>query len=176
MKKYWYFFLSILISCSSSKVMTDYDNTVNFSDFKTFNFYEDVGEGLSELDVKRVTKAITFEMTERNIIEAENPDMFINVIVKTTEAQNNNTIGIGIGNGGRNGGFGISGGIPIGSKKLNEEFIIEFVNAKTDEVFWEGRLNSTLKKENTPEVKELHYKNVVNKILTKYPVNKKSSN
>lgn len=176
MRKLGYIILLVVMSCTSSKVITDYDANLNFSNFMSYRFYEDVGQGLNELDVKRVIKAITFEMTERNIVETENPDFYINVIVKTVEAQNNNTIGIGIGNGGRNGGFGISGGIPIGGKKINEEFIIEFVNAKTDEVFWEGRLNTTLKKQNTPEIKELHYKTVVNKILSKYPVNKKSSN
>lgn len=108
-------------------------------------------------------------MTLKPLEEAENPDLFINVISKISEAQNNNTIGIGIGSGGNNGGFGISGGIPIGGKKLNQELIIEFVNAKTNEIVWEGILNSKIKEERKPEEKELHFQEVIQKILEKYP-------
>ncbi|WP_146106901.1 DUF4136 domain-containing protein [Polaribacter porphyrae] len=43
-----YIFLLILIGCGTSKVMTDYDSKINFSDFKTYLFYEDVGEGLND--------------------------------------------------------------------------------------------------------------------------------
>ena len=173
MKQLKLLFLFVLMSCSASKVITDYDSKINFNDFKTFAFFEDVGEGLNEFDVKRVIAALNTELKQKGLQDAENPDFYINVIAKYSEAQNNNTIGIGIGSGGRNGGFGISGGIPIGSKKLNEEFIIEFVNAKTDEVIWEGILNSTVKEKRKPEHKELHFKNVIQKIVEKYPPKKK---
>lgn len=154
--------------------MTDYDSEINFNDFKTYAFFEDVGKGLNELDVKRVVTLLNSELNLKGLNEVENPDFFINVIAKFSEAQNNNAIGIGIGSGGRNGGFGISGGIPIGGKKLNEEFIIEFVNAKTDEIIWEGILNSTIKEKRKPEEKELHFQEIIKKILEKYPPKKKN--
>ena len=72
-------------------------------------------------------------------------------------------------------GFGLSGGIPIGGKKLNEEFVIEFVNAKTDQVIWEGILNSTIKEKRTPEQKELHFNEIIKKILDTYSPNNNSS-
>lgn len=151
--------------------MTDYDNAINFSDFKTYSFYEDVGGGLNELDVKRVIFAINFELKQRGFQETENPDFYINVTSKTSESSNNNSIGIGVGGGGRNSGFGISGGIPIGAKKLNEELVIEFVNAKTNQIIWEGALNSKIKENRNPEEKELQYTEVVKKILNYYPPN-----
>ena len=98
-----------------------------------------------------------------------NPDFFINIKSKTSELQNNNTIGIGLGSGGINGGFGVSGGIPIGGKKLNEEFTIEFVNAENNTLFWEAILNSTIKEKRKPEQKALHFKEIISKILEKYP-------
>ncbi|SDR72733.1 protein of unknown function [Polaribacter sp. KT25b] len=171
MKNLKYLFLFLLMSCSSSKVMTDYDNAINFSDFKTYSFYEDVGGGLNELDVKRVIFAINFELNQRGFKETESPDFYINVTSKTSESSNNNSIGIGVGGGGRNSGFGISGGIPIGAKKLNEELVIEFVNAKTNQIIWEGALNSKIKENRNPEEKELQYTEVVKKILNHYPPN-----
>ena len=159
------------MGCSSSKVMTDFDNTINFSDFKTYSFYEDVGQGLNELDVNRVTSVLKLEMKQRTFQEVENPDFFINITSKISENPNKNLIGIGLGNV----GFGLSGGIPIGGKKLNEEFVIEFVNAKTDQVIWEGILNSTIKEKRTPEQKELHFNEIIKKILDTYSSNNNSS-
>lgn len=169
MKNVQYLFLVLLMSCSSSKVITDYDDKANFSNFKTYAFYEDVGKGLNELDIKRVTSIMKTELNTLGIQESENPDFYINIIAKTTEAANNNTIGIGVGSGGRNGGFGISGGIPIGGKKLNEEFIVEFVNSENDTLFWEAVLNSTIKEKRKPEEKELHFQEIIKKILDTYP-------
>ena len=171
MKNLKYLFLFLLMGCSSSKVMTDFDNTINFSDFKTYSFYEDVGQGLNELDVNRVTSVLKLEMKQRTFQEVENPDFFINITSKISENPNKNLIGIGLGNG----GFGLSGGIPIGGKKLNEEFVIEFVNAKTDKVIWEGILNSTIREKRTPEQKELHFNEIIKKILDTYSPNNNSS-
>jgi hypothetical protein len=155
------------MSCSSSKVITDYDTKINFNDFVFFDFYEDVGKGLNEFDVKRVTEALKVELTKKGIRQNETPDFYINVISTISEAQNNNTIGIGIG--GNNGGLGIPGGIPIGGKKLNEELIIEFVNSKTNSIIWEGILNSTIKEKRKPEEKVIHFQKIAKKILEKYP-------
>lgn len=174
MKHYKYLFFFLLMSCSTTKVITDYDAEINFNDFKTYSFFEDLGEGLNELDVKRVINVLNIELKRQGYKEAENPDFYINVISKISEGKSNNTIGIGVGSGGRNGGFGISGGIPIGGKKWNENFKIEFVNSKTDLVFWEGVLNSTIKEKRTPEEKELHFKEIIKQILEKYPPKNKN--
>ncbi len=163
----------LLMSCGTSKVVYDYDDKTDFSQFKTFHFFEDVGSGFNEFDVKRTTAILENELSKSGFVKVENPDFFVNITAKVTEAQNRNTIGIGIGSGGRNGGFGISGGIPIGGKKLNEELIIEFVNAKTNELFWEGSLISTIKEKRKPAERELYLTDVIQKILAKYPPKRK---
>ncbi|TMM29514.1 DUF4136 domain-containing protein [Polaribacter aestuariivivens] len=169
MKAVKYFFLVLLMSCGTSKVIYDYDDKIDFSQFKTFHFFEDVGNGLNEFDVKRATAILENELSKLDLTKVEKPDFFINIKAVITEVQNNNTIGIGIGSGGRNGGFGISGGIPIGGKKLNEKIIIEFVNAKNNELFWEGSLVTTIKEKRKPAERELYLKDVIQKILAKYP-------
>ena len=100
----------------------------------------------------------------------------INVIVNYAEVVGGNTINIGFGNVGRRGGVGVSGGIPIGGRKLSEEFIIEFVDAKTDSLFWEGIAITEVSEERTPEVKRIHFVKTVEKILEKYPIKKSSDN
>jgi len=169
MKKLQYFILLLLMSCSSSKVFTDYDDNTNFVQYKTYAFFDDIGAGLNEFDVNRAADAVFEEMRELGFEEVENPDFYINFIAKTSEAKVTNTVAIGLGSGGRNGGFGVSGGIPIGGKKLDEELTIEFVDAKTNELFWEGILTSTIKEKRKPEARVLYFKEVVRHILEKYP-------
>lgn len=160
-----------LFCCSSSKVMTDYDKTIDLSKFKSYNFYEDIGKGLNELDVKRVTSALDSVLISSGFKKQDTSDFLINVIVNYSELQTTNTINIGFGNG----GIGVGGGIPIGGKKINEELIVEFVNAKTNTLFWEGVLNSKVPEKRKPETKTNHYKKVIQQILNEYPVLKKTS-
>lgn len=171
MRKIQYLFLFLLMGCTTSRVMIDYDDAINFDGFKTYRFYEDVGAGLHELDVKRVVTNINLELKARGFQEVESPDFYINVTANTSENLNNNVIGIGLGSGGNTSGFGISGGIPIGVKKINEELVIEFVNAETNQIIWEGALNSKVKENRTPEEKEVYFNEVVKNILNQYPPN-----
>lgn len=165
----------LFASCATNFVMVDYKDNVDFTKYKTFNFYEDLGKDLNQFDKNRIRNALTYSLEKRGLEISENPDFLINVIVNFSNVDNSN-VNIGFGSGGRNGGFGISGGIPIGSNKVNEEFILEFVDAKTDSLFWEGILNTKIDKIRKPEMKELHYSKVAETILKKYPIKKTSKN
>ncbi|WP_405606783.1 DUF4136 domain-containing protein [Polaribacter sp. Asnod1-A03] len=169
MKFFKFLFLFLLIGCSSSKVVTDFDSKTNFNQYKTFAFFTDAGEGLNEFDIKRSLDAIFKNLSELGFKEGENADFYINIISKVSEPKVTNTIAIGLGSGGINGSFGVSGGIPIGGKKLDEELIIEFVDAKTNELFWEARLISTIKEKKTPDERVLYFKEVIKKMLNNYP-------
>ncbi|QXP70899.1 DUF4136 domain-containing protein [Polaribacter sp. R2A056_3_33] len=170
MKKVQYFILLLLMSCSTSKVITDYDENTNFKKYKTYAFFDDIGAGLNEFDVDRAADALFEEMGELGFNEVEKPDFYINFKAKTSAPKVTNTIAIGLGSGGRNGGIGVSGGIPIGGKKLDEEIMVEFVDAKTNELFWEGILTSTIKEKRSPEKRILYFKEIFNKILQSYPL------
>ncbi|WP_299160816.1 DUF4136 domain-containing protein [uncultured Tenacibaculum sp.] len=173
MRYFKYLFLFVLISCSSTKVVYDYDSQTNFTAYKTFNFFEDAGKGLNELDVKRVTNELANKLQQKGMRLSETPDIYINVLSKQSKSERRNSIGVGIGGGG-NVGFGISGGIPIGSRKVNQELIIDFVESKKDELIWQGIANSELKQRSTPEERVMHYSKVITEILKGYPPKKAS--
>ncbi|WP_418649852.1 DUF4136 domain-containing protein [Tenacibaculum aestuariivivum] len=167
-----FIFLLFIVSCSSIKVVYDYDAKTNFENYKTFNFFDDAGKGLNELDVKRITSELIVLLEQKGMTLADNPDMYINILSKQSTAVNRNTIGVGIGGGG-NVSFGISGGIPIGSKKINEQLTIDFVESKNNDLLWQGIANNDIKEKITPQEKVTHYKKVIGKILVNYPPNKK---
>ena len=172
MKQLKYLFIFVLMSCSSTKVVYDYDNKMDFTTYKTFNYFEDVGKGLNELDVKRITKELTEGLQQKGMRLSDTPDIYINIVSKEREGARRNTIGVGIG-GGRNIGFGISGGIPIGSRKINQQITVDFVESKTNNLVWNGIANSEVKERTTPEERLEHYKKVIIEILKGYPPNKK---
>jgi hypothetical protein len=172
MKNIKYAFLFLLISCTSSKVITDYDDNTNFTQYKTYAFFDDIGAGLNDFDINRAADAIFLEMKELGFAEVEKPDFYINFKTKQSAPKVTNTVAIGLGSGGRNGGFGVSGGIPIGGKKVDEEVILEFVDAKTNELFWEAILISTIKEKRNPEQRTLYFKEIMHKMILSYPFKK----
>ena len=171
MNKLKYLFLFLFISCSTSRVVYDYDSKTNFKKYKTFNFFEDAGKGLNELDIKRVTQIITENLNIKGMKISETPDFYVNFFSKERESANRNTIGVGIGGGG-NIGFGISGGIPIGRKKINQILTIDFVEATSNELIWQSEINSEMNERASPNEKKTHYSQIVKKSFTKYPPKK----
>lgn len=169
MKNLYVLFLFLLMSCGSSKVITDYDDTIDFLKLKTYDFYEDNGENVNDFDKKRITAIINDKLIAAGLQQDKNPTFFIYFNTETTEAVNRNTLGVGIGTGGRNSSIGISGGIPIGGKKLNENLIIKFIEAKSNKLFWEGSLSSVVKEKRKPAERKLFLQEAISKILNAYP-------
>lgn len=171
MKNLKYIFILVLFGCSSSKVVYDYDGKTDFSQYKTFDFFEDVGDGMNEIDARRFTSHIENQLDSLGLQKKSTPNFYINVISEKSEIANDN-VGIGIGSIGRNVGFGISTGIPIGGKKINEKVTIDFVDAKDNQLFWQGILNIKVREKIKPEDRVLLVQDIVKKILEKYPPKK----
>lgn len=164
--------LLLLAGCTSSKIVYDYDSKADFNAFKTYNFYDDAGVGMNDIDVKRATQIIENVLNKKGFQKSDTPDFLINMISQKLDLEDNNQVGVGIG-GGRNVGIGISGGISFGPKKIREEFTIEFVNSKNNQLFWEGTSNKKIKEKISPEEREVYLKEVIQKIVEGYPPKRK---
>jgi hypothetical protein len=159
---------AIITSCTSSKVFYDYDTKTNFSKYDTYHFFEDVGEGLSELDVKRFTASIENILDSLPLKKIYNPSFFINVISDKNKSTQDN-IDVGIGSGGRNLGVGFSTGISVGGSKLEEYITIDFVDASTNKLFWQGVMRVKYNENIRPKERDILVGNIVREILAKYP-------
>ena len=158
------------MSCGAPKVIYDYDTTMDFKPFKTYHIFENAGDGLNELDVKRTIEAIDLKMKEMGFMKQDNPDFFIDFNAKRSENYNRNTLAIGIGNGGVNTSVGVSGGIPIDNDKYIEELTIDFVEATLkQELFWQGTLASKIGENTSPKKRIAYLNKAVYKILQGYP-------
>ena len=166
--------LGILTSCSSVKVVSDYDTKVDFSTYKTFAFYKKGIDkaSVSDLDKKRIMRAIENELIGKGFTKSENPDLLVSIFTKSREQVNvtDNNLGYGFG-WGYNPWF-------FGSTNLNINqytegtLFIDFIDKKNNELIWQGIGSGAMKMSNI-EKKEKRINELVNKIILAYPPNLK---
>ncbi|HBU77486.1 MAG TPA: DUF4136 domain-containing protein [Muricauda sp.] len=159
----------LLASCSSVKVNYDYDKTVDFSSYSTYNYYSDMQSGLSQLDEKRLLNALDSTLKARGYRLAEEPELFINIISNEYRSAPNNNVGVGLGGGGRNVGGGISVGLPLGGPNMQRSIQIDLVDAQRDALVWQAVAESGLRENASPSVREDKLRAVVKKVFSKFP-------
>jgi len=159
----------LLASCSSVEVNYDYDKTVDFSSYSTYNYYSDMQSGLSQLDEKRLLNALDSTLKARGYRLAEEPELFINIISNEYRSAPNNNVGVGLGGGGRNVGGGISVGLPLGGPNMQRSIQIDLVDAQRDALVWQAVAESGLRENASPSVREDKLRAVVKKVFSKFP-------
>jgi len=186
--------LLLLSSCVSVRVLADYDKEADFGTYKTYAFYKtgiDKAQ-ISDLDKKRILKAIDAEMASRGFVKSNDPDILISIFTKERErvdVYGNNFGGYGgFGFGGfggfgfgRFGGFGGFGGFGFPyygggfyggntvSASTEGSLFIDLIDTKNKELVWQGRGVGTLNNTDNIEKKEQRIKEFVSQILEKYP-------
>lgn len=161
-----------LVSCGAT-VAVDYDQKVDFSTYHSYNFYPSIDSGLSALDDTRIMKIADSLLQERGFIKSDNPQLYVNFFARESVSNSRNTIGIGIGSGGGNLGVGVSGGIPIGGRVVNQQLTLDFIDVQKDDLVWQAVAEGEMKERATPEQKEAYYLATIQKILKKYPPKRK---
>lgn len=162
-------FSLLLVACSSVKVNYDYDREVDFSAYTTYNYFSDMQSGLSPLDEKRLLTVLDSTLQRRGYRLVDEPDFFINIMASEYPSGPRNTVGVGLGGGGRNIGGGIAVGIPLGSPRMRRSIQIDFVDAQRDALFWQAVAESGFREDASPFVKGEKFKALVQKVFSKYP-------
>lgn len=162
----------LIISCAPIHVNYDYDKEVDFSAYKTYQYYGSMETGLNELDTKRLLNAIDAKMQTKGFTISENPDFFIDIKTQEYQAAQQSTVGVGVGGTGRNVGGGISIGLPIGQANVNRQITIDFVDENKKQLFWQAVSESSFNPKATPEKREARLNAIVEKVLSSYPPEK----
>ena len=135
-------FLFILGSCSSIRVNSDYDKSVNFSQYKTYAFHKSGIDRveISGLDKKRILNAIDVELGKKGMTKSENPDLLVNIFTKERERIDVDQFNAGWGYGW---GYGwnpyLWGGRTYVSSTTEGTLYIDLIDAKKKELVWEGQ-------------------------------------
>ena len=165
----------VLSSCSTVRVASDYDQTVNFNDYKTYAFYKpgiDKAE-ISDLDKKRVLRAIETEMAAKGFTKSENPAVLISIFAKANkrvDVYQNNRFGFG---GFGWGGFGPwwGGGAAFGntvSERTEGILYIDLLDVDKKQLVWQGKGTASLISGNVDK-REARIQEIVKEIMEVYP-------
>ena len=144
-------FVATLAGCSSGgKLRSDYDRSVDFGAYQTWNFIEDAGpdyEGYESLFTQYMLEAIAVEMDARGYRKSDNPDLLVNfnayVQDKTKVSTTSAPPPMGGYYGYRGGYYGAWGGYGYGtqthvSQYTEGTFNIDIIDAKQHQLVWEA--------------------------------------
>ena len=161
--------LLAFVGCGSVSVTTDYDTKANFDTYKTFAFYKpgiDKAE-ISDLDKKRIMRAIEAELVTKGMQKSVAPDVLVSLFTKSRERVNvQNNVGFGYGWGWRP---MWGGGMQMNVNSYTEgTLFVDIIDAKTKELVWQG-IGSGALTTRSVERKEERIQEFVQEILTQYP-------
>ncbi len=130
--------------CGSMKVSTDWDRTVDFSTYRTFDFLATPAH-MDQLTLRRIRRAVAAELRERGMHRpiSSRPDMLVAIRVSTHLEPRSSSISLGYGGGWWGGwGGGITtnqvGNVPVGS------LIVDLIDARTHQLVWRGTARGAL--------------------------------
>ena len=159
----------VFASCSTVRVATDFDKEVNFNQYNSFAFFKpgiDKAE-ISDLDKKRILRAIETELTAKGMSISETPSLLVSIFTKERQRVDvyNNNFGYGWGwNPWYYGGYNSSNI----SRSTEGTLYIDLIDAKTNNLVWQGMGNADLVTSSI-EKKEERIREIVMKILAEYP-------
>ncbi|ARV09296.1 hypothetical protein BTO05_06455 [Winogradskyella sp. PC-19] len=168
----------IMSSCSSVRVASDYDKETEFKEYKTFAFFKpgiDKAE-ISDLDKRRILKAIEAELMAKGMTKSSNPDMLVSIFTKSNQRVDiyNNAWGLnGWGWGGFNRwGWGPGWGAGFNNQQVSTRtegiLFVDFIDASKKQLIWQGSGTGYLVTKNA-EKKEARIKEFVTEMMTAYP-------
>lgn len=167
--------LLFLSSCTSVRVLSDFDKEADFNGYKSYAFYKTGIDKahISDLDKKRILKAIDTEMSSRGMSKSQNPDILISIFTKEREQVNvySNYWG------GRYGwgwspwywGPGYYGNGTSVSTRTQGSLYIDLIDAENKELVWQGKGIGTLSNTKNIAKKEERIREFVTEILQQYP-------
>lgn len=167
--------LLFLTSCTSVRVLSDYDKEANFNTYKSYAFYKtgiDKAQ-ISDLDKKRILRAIDNELSTRGFVKSENPDILISIFTKEKEQVDiyNNYWGGYYGWGWNPWYWGPGMGGSNVSTRTEGSLYIDIIDSKNKELVWQGKGIGNLGNIKDMEKKEARIREFVSQILQQYPPN-----
>ena len=174
----------LLTSCSSVHVQTDYDHAVDFTKYKTVQYYgwaKNSDQVLTRFDKERIEQAFGAEFRKRGMeIVKDNGDLVVALYVVTKEKTEKTATttnmgggyGWGYGRWGYGPGWGWGGGTSYTT--INEDdytegtLVVAVYDAKAKKLIWQSIGTKTVS-ENSNN-REQRITKAVEKIMSKYPV------
>jgi len=173
-----------LFSCSSIKVNTDVDSSVDFSQFKSFEYYgwsDSSDRVLNDIDKKRIESAFADEFYKRGLgLVAKDGQLIIalNIVVQQKQQTTATTTGMGVGYGGYGGYYGYGPGYGWGggysTTQINTydyrvgTLMVSVYDKANKQLIWQSSASGEIVE--NPQQREQRIPVIVAKIMKDYPV------
>jgi len=140
---------AVLGACSSLTVNTDWNTTIDFTKYKTFNFKADTLP-YSTFTQERLRQTITSTLLAKGVARSEtNPDLILIYRVNTRSETQYTTVSTGgYGYGPAWGGYGGYGGVGVSQTTAQQipygALTIAIVDPKLNQMVWRGEADAQL--------------------------------
>jgi len=171
--------LIVATSCSTVRVASDYDKEANFNDYKTYAFYKpgiDKAD-ISDLDKKRILRAIDTEMAAKGFSKSEDPAVLVSIFTKAKQRvdvyQNNFGFGGGFWGPGWGGFWGPGWGGGFGntvSRRTEGTLYIDLIDTNKKQLIWQGQGTAPLVSGDVDK-RDARIQEIVREIMMVYPPN-----
>ena len=177
--------MMFLASCSTISVTTDYDKTVDFTKYKTFEYYgwsDESDKILNDFDKKRIEEAFGEEFAKRGLEYVESGGdlvvtLFI-VVEKKTEQRATTTGSSGMYGGYYGGYYGYGPGWGWGPSYSTTTvtqyddnvgtLVVDVFDKAKEQLIWESIGQGTV--DDSPQTRDTKVPKSVAKIMKEYPV------
>ena len=171
-----FFITAVITSCSSVRVASDYDDNAVFTGYKTYAFFKEGIDkaDISDLDKKRIMRAVDEEFTRKGYTKSERPDLLVNIFTKSRKEVDINQMYSGWGWGyGWGWGWGPGWGWnnTYVSTSTEGTLYIDLIDANKKELVWQGVGTGVLTMDR--DAKQQRINEFVAKILAQFPPEKK---
>ncbi len=171
----------LLVSCLGVKVTTDYDKTVDFSQYKTFEYYgwaEESDKILNRFDKERIEKSFGEEFAKRGLeYVEEGGDLIVTlfIVVEQKTQKTANTTNYGGYYGGYYGyGPGYGWGPSYSTTTVSEydyqvgTLVCDVYDAAEQKLIWEGIGTKTV--DENPETRDKNIPKAIALLMQEFPV------
>ena len=174
--------IGMLTACSSGlSVRSDIDPATDFSQYRTYNFFEPMGieSGYnSPIFGEHYRASIGNEMASRNYRTSDNPDLLINVTIRADDKVSMRSFTRPYMSGayynrpgGAYGGSAVGVGVSMGrtaTKTTEASVFIDFVDLQERRIVWQGVTVVDVNDKVAKQLRDAIYTSV-NKVLAEYP-------
>jgi hypothetical protein len=160
-----------LASCSPFQVRSDYAETANFSNYKSYKLRIDDLK-LNDIDQDRVLNEISKQLQSKGLSVSENPDLIINIKANHKKVRDIQASPYG----GFYGGFGGRFGWGVGMSRTwtntynNGSIVIDIIDAGNQKLVWQGIGDGI--SVDSPRAKQKQIPEIIAEIMANYPPQK----
>ena len=172
----------LLASCASGPTIeSDYDHTIDFSQYKTYAFFNPMGienPNYSSIYGSIFRTAISNEMESRGYVKSDNPDLMINVSGRLEDKTKVTTTSDPYMGGGyygyRRGAYGTWGGYGYGAQTHVSNYTegtinVDLVDRVEKRMVWEGVAAGRVNDKNTPDETRANIHSGIKDMFANYP-------